>query len=289
MISSGTLLLLRSFPPPLTRSSSSSPSLSSSLTPPTPSGRGQAFSYRSRWRCLFPLHTHTHPQRKGVNVASFALKDGDKQQQVLKKEEELAEKGRSAALQIILWAAETVYVVWLFLLPFAPGDPVWAIKPDTVNALLGLSLNFFFILPFANAGRLTSLVFESMIKLSKLGSVMTAGAPIVGLIGGAICLLSTWWAISGRGDGGFGSLEGRLDFFSSYIGSERLAYAFIWDICLYAVFQPWLISENLQNVQESKAGMNVQESKAGMVSILQYIPVVGLVAYLVSLNYDREF
>ncbi|KAL5999888.1 hypothetical protein ACLOJK_034565 [Asimina triloba] len=117
-------------------------------------------------------------------------------------------------------------------------------------------------------------------KLSKLGSLITAGAPIVGLVGGAICLLSTWWAISGRGDGGFRSLEDRLDFFSSYIGSERLAYAFIWDICLYAVFQPRLISENLQNVQESNAGM---------VSILQYIPVAGLVAYLLSLNYDREF
>lgn len=32
------------------------------------------------------------------------------------------------------------------------GDPVWAISPATVSDLLGLSLNFFFILPIMNLG-----------------------------------------------------------------------------------------------------------------------------------------
>lgn len=32
------------------------------------------------------------------------------------------------------------------------GDPVWAISSETVNSLVGLSLNFFFILPLANSG-----------------------------------------------------------------------------------------------------------------------------------------
>jgi len=115
-------------------------------------------------------------------------------------------------------------------------------------------------------------------KPSQLGSVMTKGAPIVGLVGGAICLLSTWWAIFGRSDGNFGDLATRWDFLVSYLGSERLAYAFIWDICLYIIFQPWLIGDNLQNVQKSKVGL---------VNYLRFAPVVGLVVYLLCLNLDE--
>lgn len=82
-------------------------------------------------------------------------------------------------LRYLLWTAEAVYILWLFLLPYAPvsdslqrytssgsivqilftkslfdqqGDPVWAISSETVNSLLGLSLNFFFILPLTNSG-----------------------------------------------------------------------------------------------------------------------------------------
>jgi len=66
-----------------------------------------------------------------------------------------AEKGDDGnvrrVLQSILWAAEGVYILWLFLLPYAPGDPVWAISSETVNSLVGLSLNFFFILPLMNS------------------------------------------------------------------------------------------------------------------------------------------
>lgn len=92
--------------------------------------------------------------------------------------------------QVALWTAEAVYISWLFLLPYAPvciatsfsflsfssfltnkkidgqflffffgvyqGDPVWAISSETINALIGLSLNFLFILPLTNAGTLDS-------------------------------------------------------------------------------------------------------------------------------------
>ncbi|XP_058107961.1 uncharacterized protein LOC131251321 [Magnolia sinica] len=332
MISSG--LLCSSFLP--VRSSSSSPSVLC-----TRFGRKGFEDSSNRWCSSWPHHQ----LRKEVHVACGAQKDAEQQQQ---QKQQLLEEGvqQRRGQQIVLWAAESAYVLWLFLLPYAPGDPVWAIKPDTIDALLGLSLNFFFILPFANSVGIHviespvlhpvseglfnfvigwTLMFAPLIytdckrdryrgsldllwglqmfltniflipymairlndddsnyaprKLSKLGSIMTSGAPIVGLIGGAVCLLSAWWAFSGRGNYGFGSLEDRWEFFSRYIGSERLAYAFIWDICLYAVFQPWLIGDNLQNVQESKVGI---------VSTLRYIPVVGLVAYLLSLNYDRE-
>ena len=114
---------------------------------------------------------------------------------------------------------------------------------------------------------------------SQLGSVMTNGAPIVGLIGGGICLISGLWALFGRMDSNFGSIGERWNFLVSYLGSERLAYAFIWDICFYIVFQPWLIGDNLQNVQKNKADI---------VNYLRFVPVVGLIAYLLCLNLDDE-
>ncbi|XP_019236384.1 PREDICTED: uncharacterized protein LOC109216665 isoform X2 [Nicotiana attenuata] len=191
--------------------------------------------------------------------------------------------------QSILWTAEGVYVLWLFLLPYAPGDPVWAISSETVNDLIGLSLNFFFILPLLNAAFLIPYMAIRLNKVnseypprtnSQLGSIMTRGASIVGLVGGAACLLSTFWAILGRGDGDFGSISDRWEFLLSYLSSERLAYAFIWDICLYSIFQPWLIGDNLQNIQENKVGL---------VRYLSYVPVVGLVAYCLCLDTEEEY
>ncbi|KAF3663099.1 putative serine/threonine-protein phosphatase 2A 65 kDa regulatory subunit A beta isoform-like [Capsicum annuum] len=250
-------------------------------------------------------------------------------------------------IQGMLWTAEGVYVLWLFLLPYAPGDPVWAISSETVNDLVGLSLNFFFILPLLNAGGVhlieapvlhpmaeglfnfvigwtfmfapllfsdrkrdrfkgsldllwgfqmfltnTFLIPYMAIRLNKvdleyppratsqLGSIMTRSASIVGLVGGAACLLSTFWAIYGRGDGDFGNISDRWEFLLSYLSSERLAYAFIWDICLYIIFQPWLIGVNLQNIQEDKVGI---------VRYLKYVPVVGLVAYCLCLDLKDEY
>ncbi|GFZ16120.1 hypothetical protein Acr_25g0005290 [Actinidia rufa] len=191
-------------------------------------------------------------------------------------------------LQFILWIAEGVYILWLFLLPYAPGDPVWAISSDTVNSLVGLSLNFFFILPLMNSAFLIPYMAirlnepnaqNTPRRPSQLGSVMTNGARFVGLIGGAICLISTLWALYGRPDGNFGGVSGRLEFLLSYLGSERLAYAFIWDICLYIIFQPWLIGDNIQNVEKSKVGL---------VNYLRFVPAVGLVVYLLCLNLDEE-
>ncbi|XP_027361757.1 uncharacterized protein LOC113869570 [Abrus precatorius] len=245
-------------------------------------------------------------------------------------------------LQIGLWVAECVYVFWLFLLPYAPGDPVWAISSDTLNSLVGLSLNFFFILPFMNfvgirlidapvlhpmseglfnfvigwtfmfgpllftdckkdrykgsldvlyglqlfltntflipymAIRLNDADEESVRrKLSQFSSLMTNGAPFVGMIGGSVCLISLLWALFGRMDANFGGIVERWEYLVSYLGSERLAYAFIWDICLYLIFQPWLIGDNLQNVQENKVVV---------VKYLRYVPVVGLIAYLLCLE-----
>lgn len=52
----------------------------------------------------------------------------------------------------LLWAATLAYVGLLLLSPpsWLPGDPVWAIQPETIQEILDESLNFFFILPMLN-------------------------------------------------------------------------------------------------------------------------------------------
>lgn len=126
-----------------------------------------------------------------------------------------------------------------------------------LNLNLFFLYNFFlmmpaFLIPYM-AIRLNDADDESVTrKLSQFGSVMTNGAPIVGVIGGSACIVSLLWALFGRMDANFGGIADRWDYLVGYLGSERLAYAFIWDICLYIIFQPWLIGDNLQNVQENK-------------------------------------
>ncbi|CAL1390776.1 unnamed protein product [Linum trigynum] len=300
-----------------TRRSATSPALVSTRKPP-PITR--------------TLLCHSTPRRKSGAVPAAEKVVGD---------------GSSKAVQVALWVLEGVYIVWLFLLPYAPGDPVWAISSETVNSLIGLSLNFFFILPFLNSVGIHvieapvihpmaeglfnfvigwTFMFAPLLftdnkrnrypwsldvlwgcqmfltntflipymairmnegdadaapsKQSQLGNVMTQGAPVVGVIGAAACLVSAIWAVFGRGDSGdFGGITERLEFLVSYLGSERLAYAFIWDICLYIVFQPWLIGENLQNVEESKVDV---------VKYLRFVPVVGLVAYMLFLDAEKD-
>ncbi|NEQ51450.1 MAG: hypothetical protein F6K11_15130 [Leptolyngbya sp. SIO3F4] len=52
----------------------------------------------------------------------------------------------------ILWVATIAYVGLLLISPpgWLPGDPIWAIQPDTIQEILDESLNFFFILPILN-------------------------------------------------------------------------------------------------------------------------------------------
>ncbi|BAT98915.1 hypothetical protein VIGAN_10028000 [Vigna angularis var. angularis] len=286
-------------------------------------------------RCFSPVVIKA---KRGVSVTQLCF--SSRRKSILSSEE--GEDNLRRVLQITLWVAEGVYILWLFLLPYAPGDPVWAISSDTWNSIVGLSLNFFFILPFMNfvgirlidapvlhpmseglfnfvigwtflfgpllftdqkkdrykgsldvlyglqmfltntflipymAIRLNDPVDETAPrKLSQFESVMTNGAPLVGVIGGCACLVSLLWALYGRMDANFGGIADRWDYLVGYLGSERLAYAFIWDISLYMIFQPWLIGDNLQNVQENKVAV---------VKYLRYVPLIGLIAYLLCLE-----
>ena len=47
-----------------------------------------------------------------------------------------------------LWALASTYVAWLILSPpnlIAPGEPIWAIRPETLTEVYNESVNFFFV------------------------------------------------------------------------------------------------------------------------------------------------
>ena len=116
-------------------------------------------------------------------------------------------------------------------------------------------------------------------KSQPVVSALTRAATLVGITGGTICVLSVYWGLLGRADGTFGGLTERLEFFWRYVSSERLAYAFMWDIFLYSIFQPWLIGDNLENLKEDYV-----ES----VKLTRFVPVLGLVFYLLGLREEKK-
>ena len=57
-------------------------------------------------------------------------------------------------LSLFLWALVVLYVALLLLSPpeqLLPGEPIWAVKPDTIAEVIAESLNFFFVLPTLSA------------------------------------------------------------------------------------------------------------------------------------------
>jgi len=57
-----------------------------------------------------------------------------------------------SAIAGVLWIGVIIYVGLLLLSPpsWLPGEPVWAIQPETLQEILDESLNFFFVLPILN-------------------------------------------------------------------------------------------------------------------------------------------
>ena len=114
-------------------------------------------------------------------------------------------------------------------------------------------------------------------EISAVEETLTSegGSKTLSIVGGVVAVVSIWWFFLGRPDESFGNFSDRWTFFLEYLSSDRVGYAFIWDICLYTLFQPWLIGDNLSNIDKENARV---------VEVLRYIPCVGLVAYLWSLT-----
>lgn len=114
---------------------------------------------------------------------------------------------------------------------------------------------------------------------SGLQRAMTSGARIVAITGSVVGFLSVIWFTIGRPSGGYGNLVDRWNYLLHIIGSDRPTYAFIWDLCCYTIFQPWLIGDNLQNVRIDRLEY---------VRTLRFVPYVGLVAYCWGLEKGKE-
>ena len=57
---------------------------------------------------------------------------------------------RERLISSILWILVVLYVAILLLSPpgqLLPGEPIWAVKPETISEIAKESLNFFFVLP----------------------------------------------------------------------------------------------------------------------------------------------
>ena len=56
-------------------------------------------------------------------------------------------------ISVLLWGIAAAYIYILLLSPpgqIVPGEPVWAIKPETIREIIDESLNFFLVLPLLN-------------------------------------------------------------------------------------------------------------------------------------------
>lgn len=233
-----------------------------------------------------------------------------------------------------LWLLYAVYFYWLILSPSgqAPGDPVYAIKPESLQEIFAQSLDFFYINIFLNQVGINfvqspvlepvgealfelvaawSLMFGPLVLLDRRGNLpklpvwigqmfltnvflipylatrsldgsecskplqnkdQTLGERLAmpfGWVGGAVGAISVFWALFARPE--FGSITTRFNAFGEVVSKDRLAYAFLVDVVLYAVFQPVLLRPLLKPECEW----------------IGYIPFFGLAAVLANPSLRR--
>ncbi|PPE01152.1 hypothetical protein GOBAR_DD01822 [Gossypium barbadense] len=103
-----------------------------------------------------------------------------------------------------------------------------ATLPDKTRKLSGSA----FLIPYM-AIRLNEADADSRpSKLSRLGSVMTNGAAVVELIGGAVCVFSAIWVLYGRMDGEFVNITDSWQFLMKFKEQLKLlasvSCAYFW-------------------------------------------------------------
>eukprot|EP00850_Spirogloea_muscicola_P015003 SM000111S18826 [mRNA] locus=s111:288299:290780:- [translate_table: standard] len=89
---------------------------------------------------------------------------------------------------------------------------------------------------------------ESVSPLVALGQAVASQSTTIGLVGGVIGIISVTWAIFLRSSEQFGGPAERLSYFLEYLATDRVAYAFIWDLVLYSLFQAWLVLDFIESL-----------------------------------------
>ena len=93
------------------------------------------------------------------------------------------------------------------------------------------------------------------------------------LLLGGVGAVAVWWFCNARPE--FGGLDERLASLQQLLAGDRLGASFLVDLGLYALFQSWLIPDDLK-----RRGVDIDSDRARPLRRLGYVPFVGLIAYL---------
>lgn len=95
------------------------------------------------------------------------------------------------------------------------------------------------------------------------------------LVFAAVCAYSVWWAVTGRPE--FGDWGERWASFVELASSDRLTFSFVVDLANFAVFQGWLMDDDL-----ARRGVTNPAQAFPNLTWCKRLPVVGLVYYLLA-------
>ncbi len=121
---------------------------------PIPNGRGVSFyRFSETSGKLIYARDIVEPPIKPGNVSFLIIRlISPVVRRFLKKQPQ--EKQSQPIISLFLWLLAGTYLYILLLSPsgqILPGDPAWAIQPDTLKEVVNESIDFFFILPVSNA------------------------------------------------------------------------------------------------------------------------------------------
>merc|ERR1712086_556264 len=85
--------------------------------------------------------------------------------------------------------------------------------------------------------------------------------------------LAVWWGFNGRPE--FGDFGTRYASLITLLSGDRLATSFVVDLVLFALFQGWLVDDDLRR----RTGGDI-ESVGLLRPVAKYVPFVGLCLYM---------
>ena len=242
-----------------------------------------------------------------------------------------------------LWIGFTSYLFLLIVGKELPGEPVYEIQPETLQAIADQSLSFFYVLPAlslvdivpqdsvpfvhptelalfnaveawtllflpllaADARAVTlplfpawasqafatnlvllpwcatrasnpALVDTDAVNARRFPAAAEAAIAAVGLAMGAASI--AWFAlapVSPDASEAAASLTERWEHLVGVVSTDRLTLAFIVDLCLYSLVQPWLIADERRYIQLTQPG-------AVLPADLRFIPLFGAAHWLLT-------
>lgn len=96
-------------------------------------------------------------------------------------------------------------------------------------------------------------------------------SPILGISMGGVGTAAIFWALFARVQD-FGGLEDRLPSFLQLLSIDRVGSSFLVDLAIFALFQGWLVDDDLKRRKMS--------SDTFLANIAKYVPFFGMAAYL---------